>query len=77
MLDGGAVIVGTLGSQCKSGTSDLCSWDVVSDNYRSPKSGLRLEHFCRLHTEATYAASELRFNANRFQKRSCQLVKEC
>jgi hypothetical protein len=35
MPDGGAVI--DQGSQCKSGTSDLCSWDVVSDNYRSPE----------------------------------------
>jgi hypothetical protein len=64
---GGAVIV-ALGSQCKSGTSDLCSWDVVSDNYRAPKSGLRLEHVSAACIQATYAASELRFNANRFQK---------
>jgi hypothetical protein len=38
MLHGGAVIVGALGSQCKSGTSDLCSWDVYQTTTGSPRS---------------------------------------
>jgi hypothetical protein len=44
MLDGGAVIVADQARQCKSGTSDLCSWDGSKTTTGALKFSLRLEH---------------------------------